>query len=723
MPLPPGAVMRPAALALLLLAAPPAGAQVLFDSISPKKPTSFADVAEYTAAIEPAKARPGEVVTFKLTVKPKPGFWTYPADPAVKQASKNVIGLPPAGDLIFVGGVKDPDGSKTKPSADGGIDLYYPGPVTWEIKAVVSPKATAGPRQIALDGTRLQVCNEHNCFYTKASDPPAAEFNVLPGPAVSVPPEHQERVATALAGPAPAPPPRAAPAAPPATKPAEPAHAGLVRKDPIPPAAHAENLADVKSRLASEATAKLPSNSLWTFLLTAAIWGWISLATPCVFPMIPITVSLFLKQGQQSAAQAVKLSLVYSLTIILVLGVSAVALLSVFRKLSVDPYMNIALGGLFVFFALSLFGMYDITLPGFLLRYTEKRRGAGGYVGTVFGALAFSIVSFTCVAPFLGGFAGMAASGQFAQWELVLGGLTFATAFASPFFVLALFPSLLKKLPRSGGWLDTVKAVMGFLELAAAFKFFRTAELRLLPRTEYFTYDLVLVSWVVVAAACGAYLLGLFRLPHDEEEKSRVGVTRLLFALAFLGLATYLTPAIFKTTGGQNQRPAGVVYAWVDSFLLPEPGGTGAGELPWGSDLKAAVDAARRETLATGRRRFVFVDFTGVTCTNCKLNEQQVFPRPDVNGLLRRYSLVQLYTDEVPVDFYTAPPVKKDRDREAEANLDFQERAFGTQQLPLYVILEPLATGSVRVVGVYDEGKINDVPRFVAFLSKPLEAK
>jgi thiol:disulfide interchange protein DsbD len=544
-------------------------------------------------------------------------------------------------------------------------------------------------------------------------------LEVLPGPAVPIPPEYDEQVKQALAPPPS--PPRVAPPAPPATPAAEPAHAGLIQKDPIPPAEHAANLDEVFDRLVNQITT-VPSNNLWTFLLTAALWGWISLATPCVFPMIPITVSLFLKQGQQSAAQAVKLSLVYSLTIILVLGISAIALLRVFRDLSVDPYMNIALGGLFVFFALSLFGMYDITLPGFLLRYTEKRRGAGGYIGTMFGALAFSIVSFTCVAPFLGGFAGMASSGQFAQWELVLGGLTFATAFASPFFVLAIFPSLLKKLPRSGGWLDTVKAVMGFIELAAAFKFFRTAELRLLPRPEYFTYDVVLTAWIVIAAITGVYLLGVFRLPHDEEDKSRVGVTRLLFALSFFGLGVYLLPAIFKTEDGRNQRPRGVVYAWIDAFLLPEPVAAGAKELPWSSDLKATLDAARRETLVTGQPRYVFVDFTGVTCTNCKLNEHQIFPRPDVNDLLRQYALVQLYTDEVPIDFYrTAPANDRDRSREAEANLDFQERAFGTQQLPLYVILEPLATGGVRVVDVYDEGKINDLPRFLEFLRKPLQ--
>ncbi|MGL6094736.1 MAG: protein-disulfide reductase DsbD family protein, partial [Fimbriiglobus sp.] len=439
------------------------------------------------------------------------------------------------------------------------------------------------------------------------------------------------------------------------------------------------------------------------------------LVTPCVFPMIPITISLFLKQSHQSGKQVVKLAGIYCLTIILVLGASAVFLLSVFRALSVDPYMNIFLGGLFVFFALSLFGMYDIQLPGFLLRYTEKRRGAGGTVGTVFGALAFSIVSFTCVAPFLGGFAGMAASGNFSTAELVLAGVVFATAFASPFFVFALFPSLLKKLPKSGGWMDTVKAVMGFLELAAALKFFRTAELRLLDRPDYFTYDVVLAGWIAIAAATGMYLFNMFRLPHDEEQPN-IPVPRLLFALGFLGFAVYLSPALWKN-GPSAQRPGGVVYAWVDAFLLPD-----AVEESWSADLPGTLDRLRKEK-AAGKavKPQVFVDFTGVTCTNCRYNENNVFTRPEVRALLEKYTLVQMYTDDVPANLYTIPPPAADRTAEAQANVGFQRAVFGTEQLPLYAILEPQVSGGVRVVGVYEEGKINDVPGFVRFLSDGLK--
>ena len=672
----------------------------LIPSKSSKKANAFAGVATMTSEIVPAKAKPGQLVTYRLTVSPKPGCWTYPANPPPNQLSKSKIKLPAAGDVVFVEPVTDPYGAKEKPNPLGGTDLYYSAPVTWEFKAIVSPKALAGKRTITLSGTSIQACNDSNCFYSDLA--PSAEIEILAGPADAVPPQYASffndippSPATVVAD----------------TPTVMPKLGGLIQKTPIPTAEYENALKEVQSKL-TKGDSKLPSNSLWAFLITAAVWGWISLATPCVFPMIPITVSLFLKQGQQSPRQVLRLATVYSLTIIAVLGVSAIALLSVFQQMSVNPYMNIFLAGLFLFFALSLFGMYDISLPGFLLRYSEKKRSGGGMLGTIFGAIAFSIVSFTCVAPFLGGFAGMAASGQFSLPQLVAGGIAFSAAFASPFFLLALFPSLIKKLPRSGGWLDTVKVVMGFLEVAAALKFLRTAEVRWPPVT-LFTYDFVLSAWVALSIACGLYLLNVFRLPHDEE-KPTVGVTRLMFALGFLGIGVYLAPAIFKNSDGQNQRPNGVVYAWVDSFLLPEAT-KGAKELPWSADLPAAIDKARMMAGKDGR--YIFIDFTGETCTNCKLNEKNVFPMPEVDELLRRYTLVGLYTDGVPIDFFRSPPF--DRDAEAKVNGRFQSDAFGTSQLPLYAILEPLADGTIRVVDVYDEGKINDVPRFIAFLKKP----
>jgi thiol:disulfide interchange protein DsbD len=411
------------------------------------------------------------------------------------------------------------------------------------------------------------------------------------------------------------------------------------------------------------------------------------------------------------------MALVYCATIVLVLTVAAVVLLSFFRQLSVNPIMNFALGALFVFFALSLFGMYEIELPASLARFTSAREGKGGLVGTMFMALTFTIVSFACVAPFLGGFGGTAATQGLPWYALVLGGLAFSVTFASPFFVLALFPSLLKKLPRSGSWLNSVKVVMGFLELAAALKFLRTGELVLSNQPSFFTYDLVLCLYVALSFLCGLYLLGVYRLPHDSPEE-HLSVPRLLLSLVFLGIALYLTPGLFRSgADGEKQRPSGTLYAWVDSFLLPDPGEVKS-ELAWSVDLKRAVDRSRK-LQTEGKLKPIFIDFTGEICTNCRYNEGNVFSKPEIRDLLKQYELVQLYTDTVPTQYVKDPSLREDF---AEINREFQQQKFNTLQLPLYVILQPLPDGQqTEVVGVYDEGKINDVARFAQFLKQPLE--
>jgi thiol:disulfide interchange protein DsbD len=353
------------------------------------------------------------------------------------------------------------------------------------------------------------------------------------------------------------------------------------------------------------------------------------------------------------------------------------------------------------------------------VRFTSSRESKGGYGGVIFMALSFSIVSFTCVAPFLGGFAGMSASGNFSEAQLLAGAFAFAGAFAAPFFLLALFPSFLKKLPKSGGWMNTIKVVMGFLELAAALKFFRTAELRWTIPPVLFTYDFVLAMWVIILFLTGFYLLNFYRLPHDEPQE-HIGVSRMLFGFLTMSIGLYLLPGLFAVgSAHERQRPAGTIYAWVDAFLLPEPSSAdvsgGDGELKWSADLRQTLEQARENNEA------VFIDFTGVTCTNCKLNEKQVFTRPDVKDQLKRFRLVQMYTDEVPPAFYKGEPTDDRREQDAKLNLKFQEDRFRTEQLPLYVLLKPMpgpAGGPVKLLGVYKEGKINKVNEFIEFLRK-----
>src|ERR1700735_5471796 len=174
---------------------------------------------------------------------------------------------------------------------------------------------------------------------------------------------------------------------------------------------------------------------LWGFILAGIFWGAISLVTPCVFPMIPITVSFFLKQSEKKHHRPLLMASVYCATIVIVLALAALLLLNTFRWLSINPILNFAMGGLFVFFALSLFGMYEIELPSGLARFTAAREGKGGFIGTLFMALTFTIISFACVAPFLGGFGGTAASSGLTWTHRILGGLAFSITFASPFMV------------------------------------------------------------------------------------------------------------------------------------------------------------------------------------------------------------------------------------------------------------------------------------------------
>jgi thiol:disulfide interchange protein DsbD len=642
---------------------------------APKR--GVASVIDFEVSVTPKEVQPGQTVKLTITGIPKPGFHTYPLTQRT-----------PTQEGRYVTRLQYQESPWLKPlwpltetpaelvkEGDLGVFLEHKGKFTLSQDVLIVPETTPGTKTLKLS-LDLQVCDDHKCI------PGTLEYQVdidVKGEPVKLSPELQTR---------------------------------LQQKQP-----EATVVAPPEVVVGGGGSTTLQSGLL-SFVLAGIFWGGVSLLTPCVFPMIPITVSYFLKQSEKEHHRPLTMAVVYCATIIVVLTIAAVALLSFFRGLSTNPIMNIVIGLLFIFFALSLFGMYDIELPSGLARFTSAREGKGGLIGTMFMALTFTIISFACVAPFLGGFGGTAADSGLTIWHRVLGGLAFAGTFASPFFVLALFPALLKKMPKSGSWLNTVKVVMGFLELAAALKFLRTGELVLLSRPALFTYDFVLGLYIALSLLCGLYLLGVYRLPHDTPSE-HLGVPRLLFSLAFLGLAFYLAPALFKGENGQSQRPAGEVFAWLDSFLLPEEQ---ASDLPWVGDLKQGLETAKRQG------KYVFVDFTGKTCTNCKLNERNVFTDPTVKDLLKQYSLVALYTDVVPDKFY--PPAERaklgngtTRQRaDAVANLQFQRKRFSTEQLPLYVILEPLANGEFREVGQYDEGRIIDQAAFIAFLQKPLDS-
>lgn len=683
-------------LSLLAIVEPARGqADDPFSASNQKKAASKAGKAPPTAkridfdiSVKPATVRRGQ--TFKVIIegRPKPGFHTYPinqrtADQETLQLS--TLRFDPAPGLKPLPPLGESEAEFVKD--DDKVLLEYSKPFTWVQDILVLEDAATGAKTFTFH-VKLQVCNAGTCVW--GTHDFEETIKVSSEPAVPLTPELQQRVQ---------------------------AQSPEIRVVSLPEKGSMASKRTAEGTSTNVKDGRRQTSGIIAFMLAGVFWGAVSLVTPCVFPMIPITVSFFLKQSEKEHHRPITMALVYCATIVLVLTVAAVALLSTFRWLSTNPVMNFGLGALFVFFALSLFGMYEIELPQGLAQFTSSREGKGGLVGTIFMALTFTIISFACVAPFLGGFGGTSDTSNMGLGHRILGGMAFSVTFASPFFVLALFPTLMKKLPKSGNWLNGVKVVMGFLELAAALKFLRAGELVLYSQPVLFTYDLVLGLYVALSFLCGLYLLGLYRLPHDTPAE-HLKVPSVMLSAVFLGLGLYLLPALFKSGAtGENQRPTGEVFAWLDSFLLPDT----HSDLPWGIHLDKELEDA------FAKKKLVFIDFTGVTCTNCNKNEKNVFPKREIRDLLKQYALVKMYTDRVPNEYY--PPgeaaqlgsgTEKQRE-DALANLQFQREKFDTEQLPLYVILKPLAGGKYEEISRYDEGLINNVGAFAEFLRKPLD--
>jgi thiol:disulfide interchange protein DsbD len=366
-----------------------------------------------------------------------------------------------------------------------------------------------------------------------------------------------------------------------------------------------------------------------------------------------------------------------------------------------------------MFFALSLFGMYELELPHFLSSFTSAREGKGGYAGAFFMALTFTITSFTCTGPFLGPLLVATKEMQLSYDRLILAAFVYSATFAAPFFVLALFPSLLKTLPKSGGWLNAVKVVMGFLELAMALKFLGNMDASLHPGNPIlFTYETVIAAWIALSVACGLYLLGLYRLPHDTQIES-IGVLRFLLATIFLGLGLYMMPALWHKT------PQGIVGQFLVSFapLDTEQGGA-EGQFAGQQKLQWYLDYEQARAEAVKENKLLFIDFTGVNCQNCRANELGVFPQPAVREELKKFVRVQLYTDIVPRQGLSEGEAKA----EAKRNSTWQAKTFDDSATPLYVIFKPDRTtleedGKLKGVELGRRaGYISDVSAFVDLL-------
>lgn len=434
------------------------------------------------------------------------------------------------------------------------------------------------------------------------------------------------------------------------------------------------------------------AGSFWSFLWLAMTMGALSLLTPCVFPMIPVTVSYFTSQAAGSRKKAVGQALTYMVGIVLTftaLGMAMALLVGAtgLSRFAASPWVNLFVGALFVAFALNLFGFYEIRIPSGLLTKLDtatRQSGSGHIVGTLLMALTFTLASISCTAPFIGTLLVMAAGGDW-QWPLV-GMLAFSTVLAFPFFLLALMPQLLAALPRSGGWMTAVKVMLGFVVIAASTKFFSNADL--VWGWGVLTRDLVLAIWVAVSLLMMAYILGMFRFEQDAPVK-HVGLVRLALGLVCGTLAFWLA-------SGLGGKPLGELDA-----LLPLPvhGATaaaapGTGELSWlVNDYEGALAEARR----TSRR--VFVDFTGYTCTNCKWMETNMFPRDEVRRELEQFVRVRLYTDGEG-ELY-------------QKQQQMQQAMFRTVAIPYYAVIDPNGVPVATFAGL-----TRDTAEFVRFLKQ-----
>jgi len=442
------------------------------------------------------------------------------------------------------------------------------------------------------------------------------------------------------------------------------------------------------------AESNINDQPIWGFIWLAITFGALSLLTPCVFPMIPITVSYFTKHGSDSRMGSVRDALIYSGGIILTFTGLGLALALIFgaagiNRFASNPYINLLITGIFLAFAFSLLGAYNIGVPSSLLTKLDgitRSKDSGKFIGLLLMGLTFSLTSFTCTAPLVGTILVAAANGDL--FYPIVGMLAFSTVFALPFFVLALAPNLLNSLPRSGSWMNSVKVVMGFLEIGAALKFLSNVDL--VWGWNIFTREVVIAGWLALSVLTFLYLIGTFRFAHDSDE-NRIGLVRVMVAFLFGTLSFFLLTGLFGARLGE-----------LESFLPPAKemsvaSGTANpsnGELPWiTNDLQKAADQAKAEN------KKLFIDFTGYTCTNCRWMEANMFPKPAVRTELEKFVRVRLYTDGEGEPY--------------EGFQKMQEQRFGTVALPLYAIITP----EDQVTATF-EGLTRSEEEFVTFLKR-----
>ena len=584
----------------------------------------------WTLSLEPAAAAPGSKVLARLEGRIDPGWHVYSMTSA--GAIPTTIKVAPHAGIEKVRIFQAPPKKTFDPNFKLDTETYE-GSAVFLLELQLKPGAAPGPSEVSAE-VRYQTCNDKECI-----------------------PPRRKTVSAALT-----------------------IDAAAHGAAPVIPSGFAEATGAPK--------AATDTQGLGAFLLVAFGFGLAAIFTPCVFPMIPITMSFFLNR-QGTRRESLWHAALFCLGIVVLfsgLGLLTTAILGPFGvvQLGSNPWVNGFIALVFLAFGLSLLGAFEITIPSSLLTRLDKGTQQGGIAGTLLMGLTFALSSFACVGPFMGTL--LAASVGSGGVRPLLGMVTFAFGLALPFFLLALFPSYLKRMPKSGGWLARVKVVMGFIVLAAMLKFLASVDQVL--QWNILTRERFLAAWIVLFAMAGLYLLGYVRLEGIAKD-AEMGLGRLLTGMLFLIFAISLAPGMLGGKLGE-----------LDAYIPAPPEGSGGGASGGGSALvfmknqyREALDRARSEN------KLVLVTFTGYACTNCHWMKANMFTRPEIAGQLQNFVLVELYTDGT--------------DPASVANQELEQSRFQTIAIPFYAIVDPDGNAIATFPGA-----TRDAAAYLAFLQK-----
>ena len=596
--------------------------------------------AHWTAEFDPARAAPGGKALARITARIDAGWHLYSPSSAAGIPATFQFAAPRVVESTRL--FQAPGKRAFDPNFNAETETYE-GEAVFLVEMSLRRDAPSGPAEIEVSG-RFQTCSDTQCVPGRWSD--KATLEVTRGAAVAV----------------------------------------------TVPAGFTEVIGRSPAQADARRQAGQAQQGFGLFLMAAFGFGLASIFTPCVFPMIPITMSYFLNRPGGGRGGGVAQAVVFCLGIVVLfsgLGLATTAILGPVgvKQLGSSPWVNGFIAALFVAFGLSLLGAFEITVPSAILTRLNASSGRGGYVGALLMGLTFSLASFACVGPFVGTL--LAASVSGGGMRPLAGMMAFASGLALPFFLLALFPGYLKRMPRSGGWLARVKVVMGFVILAASLKYLASVDQAL--RWGWLTRERFLAAWIVLFAMAGLYLLGFVRLEGVKPDET-LGLGRLLTGMAFIVFAISLAPGM-----------AGGKLGELDAYVPAAEGSAGSGgsgsSLAWMEDQYAeALDRAR------GEGKLVFIDFTGVACTNCHWMRANMLSRPEIEAALRNFVLVELYTDRP--------------DAVSERNEKLLEDKFHTAAEPFYAILD----GDERVIATFDH-LTRDPAEYLAFVTKGITAQ